>query len=127
MGPGGVQTGLSPGGIFFRMATLRELDAKERPDVGAGRRGGFLAGLLALGAAAAIAAGAAPAADPERRIDALLSQMTLDEKVGQLNLVSHGPPLRWDDIAGGQGRRADQLQQRRRDRRARRASRANRG
>jgi beta-glucosidase len=101
MGPGGVQTGLSPGGIFFRMATLRELDAKGRPDVGAGRRGGFLAGLLAVGAAAAIAAGAAPAADPERRIDALLSQMTLDEKVGQLNLVSHGPPLRWDDIREG--------------------------
>ena len=27
--------------------------------------------------------------------------MTLEEKVGQLNLVSHGPPLRWEDISEG--------------------------
>lgn len=39
--------------------------------------------------------------DIERRVNALLSQMTLEEKVGQLNLISHGPPLRWDDIAAG--------------------------
>jgi beta-glucosidase len=40
--------------------------------------------------------------DPiERRIDDLLGQMTLEEKVGQLNLLSHGPPLRWDDISEG--------------------------
>ena len=37
----------------------------------------------------------------ESRIDALLSRMTLEEKVGQLNLISHGPPLRWEDIAEG--------------------------
>ena len=27
--------------------------------------------------------------------------MTLEEKVGQLNLISHGPPLRWEDIQEG--------------------------
>jgi beta-glucosidase len=27
--------------------------------------------------------------------------MTLEEKIGQLNLVSHGPPLRWEDISEG--------------------------
>ncbi|WP_245410856.1 glycoside hydrolase family 3 N-terminal domain-containing protein [Microvirga flavescens] len=27
--------------------------------------------------------------------------MTLEEKVGQLNLISHGPPLNWDNIAKG--------------------------
>lgn len=37
----------------------------------------------------------------ERRVNELLGQMTLEEKVGQLNLVSHGPPLRWDDISEG--------------------------
>ncbi len=37
----------------------------------------------------------------ERRVDDLLSRMTLEEKVGQLNLVSHGPPLRWEDISEG--------------------------
>ncbi|MGO4388431.1 beta-glucosidase BglX [Microvirga sp. 2YAF29] len=37
----------------------------------------------------------------ERRVNDLLSQMTLEEKVGQLNLVSHGPPLRWEDISEG--------------------------
>jgi len=37
----------------------------------------------------------------ERRVDALLQQMTLEEKVGQLNLISHGPPLRWEDISEG--------------------------
>ena len=37
----------------------------------------------------------------ERRVNELLAQMTLEEKVGQLNLVSHGPPLRWEDISEG--------------------------
>ncbi len=37
----------------------------------------------------------------ERRVDELLGQMTLEEKVGQLNLVSHGPPLRWEDLSEG--------------------------
>ena len=37
----------------------------------------------------------------ERRVNDLLAQMTLEEKVGQLNLVSHGPPLRWEDISEG--------------------------
>ncbi len=37
----------------------------------------------------------------ERRVNELLGQMTLEEKVGQLNLISHGPPLRWEDISEG--------------------------
>ncbi|MCG7393624.1 beta-glucosidase BglX [Microvirga sp. ACRRW] len=37
----------------------------------------------------------------ERRVNELVGQMTLEEKVGQLNLVSHGPPLRWEDISEG--------------------------
>ncbi|MBF9196095.1 glycoside hydrolase family 3 C-terminal domain-containing protein [Microvirga sp. BT290] len=37
----------------------------------------------------------------ERRVNEILRQMTLEEKVGQLNLVSHGPPLRWEDISEG--------------------------
>src|ERR687889_927368 len=37
----------------------------------------------------------------ERRVNDLLAQMTLEEKIGQLNLVSHGPPLRWEDISEG--------------------------
>lgn len=40
-------------------------------------------------------------ADIERRVEELLSRMTLEEKIGQLNLISHGPPLRWEDIAEG--------------------------
>ena len=39
--------------------------------------------------------------DSEARINELLSRMTLEEKVGQLNLISHGPPLRWQEIAEG--------------------------
>ena len=44
-----------------------------------------------------------PAAQDEtgRRVDELVAAMTLEEKLGQLNLVSQGPPLRWDDIAEG--------------------------
>ncbi|MGO4707029.1 glycoside hydrolase family 3 N-terminal domain-containing protein [Microvirga sp. 2MCAF38] len=37
----------------------------------------------------------------EHRINELLSRMTLEEKVGQLNLISHGPPLDWNNIANG--------------------------
>ncbi|GEO12646.1 beta-glucosidase [Microvirga aerophila] len=37
----------------------------------------------------------------ERRVNELLGQMTLEEKIGQLNLISHGPPLRWEDISEG--------------------------
>lgn len=37
----------------------------------------------------------------ERRVKDLLARMTLEEKIGQLNLVSHGPPLRWEDISEG--------------------------
>jgi beta-glucosidase len=40
-------------------------------------------------------------ADVERRVEDLLTRMTLEEKIGQLNLISHGPPLRWEDIAEG--------------------------
>lgn len=39
--------------------------------------------------------------DIERRVEDLLSQMSLEEKLGQLNLISHGPPLRWEDISEG--------------------------
>ncbi len=42
-----------------------------------------------------------PAQDVEARVEALLSRMTLEEKVGQLNLISHGVSLRWDDIREG--------------------------
>lgn len=37
----------------------------------------------------------------ERRVNELIGQMTLEEKVGQLNLISHGPTLRWEDISEG--------------------------
>jgi beta-glucosidase len=37
----------------------------------------------------------------ERRVEELLARMTLDEKIGQLNLVSHGGSLEWDDIPAG--------------------------
>nr|WP_246717616.1 glycoside hydrolase family 3 N-terminal domain-containing protein [Microvirga flocculans] len=43
----------------------------------------------------------APGPSIERRVNELLGRMTLEEKVGQLNLVSHGPPLRWEDISEG--------------------------
>src|SRR5919107_2774519 len=58
---------------------------------------------LALTASALPAARAqeANAQAIERRVNELLGQMTLEEKVGQLNLVSHGPPLRWEDISEG--------------------------
>ena len=59
------------------------------------------ASLLFLAASAASAAQRAGDPDVERRVEALLARMTLEEKVGQLNLISHGPPLRWDDIAEG--------------------------
>ncbi len=39
--------------------------------------------------------------DVEARVEALLARMTLEEKVGQLNLISHGISLRWDDIREG--------------------------
>ena len=60
--------------------------------------------LRILAGAALVALLLAPAdATPgtEERIDALLAKMTLEEKIGQLNLISHGPQLRWDDIAEG--------------------------
>jgi beta-glucosidase len=50
---------------------------------------------------AATAAASAPAQDVERRIDDLLARMTLEEKIGQLNLISHGISLRWEDIPEG--------------------------
>src|SRR4028119_2040506 len=37
----------------------------------------------------------------ERRVNALLAQRTLEEAGGRLHLVSHGPPLRWEDISEG--------------------------
>jgi beta-glucosidase len=43
----------------------------------------------------------AAADEIENRVEALLARMTLEEKVGQLNLISHGVSLRWDDIREG--------------------------
>jgi beta-glucosidase len=43
----------------------------------------------------------ARADEVERRVEDLLARMTLEEKVGQLNLISHGVSLRWDDIPEG--------------------------
>jgi beta-glucosidase len=45
--------------------------------------------------------GAGAQEEIERRVNDLLGRMTLEEKIGQLNLVSHGPPLRWEDISEG--------------------------
>lgn len=39
--------------------------------------------------------------DVERKVNELLARMTLEEKIGQLNLISHGPTLRWEDISEG--------------------------
>ena len=57
-----------------------------------------------LAALALLAAGflsASASEDVDARVNRLLSRMTLEEKVGQLNLISHGPPLRWEDIQEG--------------------------
>ena len=58
---------------------------------------------VSLAALAVVAAGLPARADSdvEARVTRILSQMTLEEKVGQLNLISHGPPLRWEDIQEG--------------------------
>ncbi|WP_244470841.1 glycoside hydrolase family 3 N-terminal domain-containing protein [Microvirga massiliensis] len=37
----------------------------------------------------------------ETQVEDLLRRMTLEEKIGQLNLVSHGPPLKWNEISEG--------------------------
>jgi beta-glucosidase len=64
-----------------------------------------LSGLTKLGLAWGLFLGAATAAGAqdavERRVNELLARMTLEEKIGQLNLISHGPPLRWEDISEG--------------------------
>ncbi|QFU18209.1 glycosyl hydrolase [Microvirga thermotolerans] len=39
--------------------------------------------------------------DIEQKVNDLLGKMTLEEKVGQLNMVSNGPLLRWDDLSSG--------------------------
>lgn len=56
--------------------------------------------LLALLLAPA-AATARPGEEVERRVEALLARMTLDEKIGQLNLVSNGPLYRPDQVRAG--------------------------
>ena len=56
---------------------------------------------LACGLFFGVGAQAAAQEDLERRVNDLLGRMTLEEKIGQLNLVSHGPPLRWEDISEG--------------------------
>lgn len=53
---------------------------------------------LGFGTASALAL---EAADIDRRSEELLSRMTLEEKVGQLNLVSHGPEFRPEAIPSG--------------------------
>ena len=57
--------------------------------------------VLAAGALA-LAAGAAAAEPVEGRIEALLARMTLEEKAGQLNLISHEPILDLDSIRRGE-------------------------
>ncbi len=61
--------------------------------------------VLRLAAAIVLSAGTtgdAPAQDAvESRVNELLGRMTLEEKLGQLNLISHGPPLKWEQIAEG--------------------------
>lgn len=61
-----------------------------------------LAGLL-MGLFAGLLTGPAPAApeDVERRVEALLARMTLEEKVGQLNLVSNEASFRPEDVVAG--------------------------
>jgi len=62
----------------------------------------YVLGLVSALAACSLPLSGATAQEAiERRVNELLGQMTLEEKVGQLNLVSHGPPLRWEDIAEG--------------------------
>ncbi len=39
--------------------------------------------------------------DVESRVDDLLGRMTLEEKIGQLNLISHGETLDWADLPAG--------------------------
>ncbi|HEX2555888.1 MAG TPA: beta-glucosidase BglX [Microvirga sp.] len=46
--------------------------------------------------------GMAQRLDVEARVESLLGRMTLEEKVGQLNLVSHGETLKWEDLPTGQ-------------------------
>jgi beta-glucosidase len=46
-------------------------------------------------------AGMAQRLDVEARVNDLLGRMTLDEKIGQLNLVSHGESLNWADLPTG--------------------------
>ncbi|MBF9232810.1 glycoside hydrolase family 3 C-terminal domain-containing protein [Microvirga sp. BT350] len=64
-----------------------------------------LPGPVRLSAACVLFLGALVSAkaqdDIERKVNDLLSAMTLEEKVGQLNLISHGPPLRWEEISQG--------------------------
>ena len=62
----------------------------------------YVLGLLSALAVSGLSLKGASAQDAiEGRVNELLRQMTLEEKVGQLNLVSHGPPLRWEDISEG--------------------------
>lgn len=62
--------------------------------------GGALATALGGGPAAAAAPAAPDAAAIDRRAEDILAQMTLDEKVGQLNLVSYGD-FDWNKAAAG--------------------------
>ncbi|MCB8822994.1 glycoside hydrolase family 3 N-terminal domain-containing protein [Microvirga rosea] len=57
-------------------------------------------GLAAFFAVAFPAAGQ-PQEEVEKRVNDLLRTMTLEEKIGQLNMVSNGALLRWDDISSG--------------------------
>jgi len=59
---------------------------------------GLLSGLAVSGL---LQTGALAQDTVEHRVDELLKQMTLEEKIGQMNLVSHGPPLRWEDLSEG--------------------------
>ena len=65
-------------------------------------RHSYVLGLLSsLAVSGLLQTGALAQDTVEHRVDELLKQMTLEEKIGQMNLVSHGPPLRWEDLSEG--------------------------
>jgi beta-glucosidase len=57
--------------------------------------------IVALAAATFLTAAAAAPAEVERRVEDLLARMTLEEKIGQLNLVSSGPEYRPEMVTSG--------------------------
>jgi beta-glucosidase len=67
----------------------------------AGERFSAAARALVAVAAAGFLLAAAPAPNVEQRVEDLLARMTLEEKIGQLNLVSAGPEYRPEMVTSG--------------------------